>query len=40
MKKMLVSAAAALWLLIGIANATDPPALKEGLWSVRTQSTG
>src|ERR1035438_852870 len=39
MKKILVSAAATLWLLIGIANASDPPELKEGLWSVHTQST-
>ena len=38
MKKILVSAAATLWLLIGIANASDPPELKEGLWSVHTQS--
>src|ERR1035438_8205241 len=39
MKKCLVSAAATLGLLIGIAHATDPQKLKERLWSVRTQST-
>ena len=33
--KMLVSAAAALWL--PIAYAADPPEVKEGLWSIHTQ---
>ena len=37
MNKMLVSAAAGL--LLPIANAANPPALKEGLWSVHTVST-
>ena len=36
MKKMLVSVAAALLLPIGMANASDPPELKEGLWSIHT----
>lgn len=38
MKMTLVSAAVALLLPIGIANAGDPPELKEGLWSSRVQS--
>jgi hypothetical protein len=36
MKKMLASAAAAL--VLPIANAANPPDVKEGLWSVHTQS--
>jgi hypothetical protein len=39
MKKMLLSAAAALLLPIGIANAVDAPELKEGLWSSHTKTT-
>jgi hypothetical protein len=35
MKKILLSAAA---LLLPIANAANPPDVKEGLWSVHTQS--
>jgi hypothetical protein len=38
MKKMLVFAAAALWLTIGVSSAADPPELKEGLWSIHYQS--
>jgi len=38
MKKILVFAAAALLLPIGIANAVDPPELKEGLWSNHRQT--
>ena len=38
MKKMLVSAAAVLLLLTGIANAVDPPEQKEGLWSIHRES--
>jgi hypothetical protein len=38
MKKILVFAAAALLLPIGIANAVDPPEQKEGLWSSRRQT--
>src|ERR1035438_7763172 len=38
MKRMLVSVAATLMVAIGIANAVDPPELKEGLWSIHTQS--
>ena len=38
MKKMLASAAAALLLPIGIANAVNPPEQKEGLWTSHTQS--
>jgi hypothetical protein len=36
MKKMLVSAVAVLFL--ALANAANPPELKEGLWSVHSQS--
>jgi hypothetical protein len=39
MKNTLASALPALLLSVGIANAVDPPPLKEGLWSVRTQIT-
>ena len=38
MKKMLASAAAALWLPIGVVHANNPPDVKEGLWSIRTQT--
>jgi hypothetical protein len=38
MRKMLVSAAAALLLAIGSSNAGNASELKEGLWSVHTQS--
>jgi hypothetical protein len=38
MKNMLVYAAAALLLPIGLSIAADPPELKEGLWSNHTQS--
>lgn len=38
MKTMLISVAAALLLPIGLANATDMPELKEGLWSNHTQT--
>jgi hypothetical protein len=38
MKKMLISATAALLFLIGIANAGNPPEQKEGLWSSHVQS--
>jgi hypothetical protein len=38
MKKMLISAAAALLLPIGIANAVDLPDQKEGLWSNHRQT--
>jgi hypothetical protein len=39
MKKILVFAAAALLLPIGIANAADLPEQKEGLWSNHRQTT-
>jgi len=39
MKKMLIFAAAALLLPIGMATAADPPELKEGLWSNHMQTT-
>lgn len=39
MNKMPVSAAAALLLSIGLANAADPPELKEGLWSNHVKTT-
>jgi hypothetical protein len=38
MKRMLVFAAVLLLLSNGAANAADPPAMKEGLWSIRNQS--
>ena len=38
MKKHRVLASAAAALVLPIANAADPPELKEGLWSIRTQS--
>lgn len=38
MKKLMVFAAAVLMLLIGIANAVNPPEQKEGLWSIHRQS--
>jgi hypothetical protein len=36
--KKLLSAAVALWLSVGIANAVDPPEQKEGLWTIHRQS--
>jgi hypothetical protein len=39
MKKMLVFTAAALGLASGIANAQNPPEVKEGLWEIHMQST-
>ncbi|MGA2881970.1 MAG: DUF3617 family protein [Bryobacteraceae bacterium] len=38
MNKTLILAAAAFLLAIGTAYAVDPPDLKEGLWSVHSQS--
>jgi hypothetical protein len=38
MKKMLVSAAAAFLLPIGVAHAVDQPERKEGLWSIHMQT--
>jgi hypothetical protein len=38
MKTMLVPVALALLLPIGMANAADPPQLKEGLWSIHRQT--
>ena len=38
MKRILVSVAVTLMVAIGIANAVDPPQLKEGLWSIHSQS--
>jgi hypothetical protein len=35
MKKTFISAAVISWLAIGIANAVDPPQVKEGLWSIQ-----
>jgi len=35
MKKTLVPAAVAFLLAIGVANAVDPPEVKEGLWSIQ-----
>jgi hypothetical protein len=37
MKKTLVPAAA-FFLAVGIASAADPPDVKEGLWSIHTQT--
>jgi hypothetical protein len=39
MRKMLVSAAAVLSLALGTAVAVDAPDVKEGLWSVHSQTT-
>lgn len=38
MKKALLAVASAVLLAIGIANAADLPELKEGLWSIHSQS--
>ncbi len=38
MNKTLIFAAAAFLLAIGTAYAVDPPDMKEGLWSVHSQS--
>jgi hypothetical protein len=38
MKMMLVPTAVALLLPIGVANAADPPEMKEGLWSIHMQT--
>jgi len=38
MKRILVYAVGTLLLSIGIAKAANPPELKEGLWSIHTQS--
>jgi hypothetical protein len=38
MKKMLLTVSAALLLSVGLAHAADPPDVKEGLWSIHTQT--
>ena len=38
MKKMMMVASAAVALLLPTANAAEPPEMKEGLWSVHSQS--
>jgi hypothetical protein len=38
MQKIMGLAAALLLLSSGVVNAVDPPAMKEGLWSIRNQS--
>ncbi len=37
MKKLLASVAT-LWLPVGVAHAENPPDVKEGLWSIHTQT--
>ena len=38
MKKMLFSGGAAFLMSVGLAQAADPPAAKEGLWSSHSQT--
>ncbi len=38
-KNLLISASAAFTLAIGVSTAADAPDMKEGLWSIHTQST-